>query len=110
MAELIRYMDTSPLSEVPVACPPQYELKKDNKERIIMKKLKRILALIGVILLAALYVSTLVFALMDSPAAGGMFRASVAATILVPVLLYAYIMIARLLKERRQDEDDHSDA
>ena len=75
-----------------------------------MKKLKSILALIGDILLAALYVSTLVFALMDSPAAGGMFRASVAATILVPVLLYAYIMIARLLKERRQDEDDHSDA
>ena len=70
-----------------------------------MKKLKRILALIGVILLAALYVSTLVFALMDSPAAGGMFRASVAATILVPVLLYAYILVARLLKGRGSEPD-----
>lgn len=74
-----------------------------------MEKIKRILALIGVILLAALYVSTLVFALMDSPAADGLLRASIAATILVPVLLYAYIMITRLLKNRREDQDDHSD-
>lgn len=74
-----------------------------------MEKIKRVLALIGVILLAALYVSTLVFALMDSPAADGLLRASIAATILVPVLLYAYIMIARLLKDRREDQDDHSD-
>ena len=65
-----------------------------------MKKIKRILALIGVVLLVCLYGSTLVFALMDSPAADGLLRASIAATILIPVLLYAYILIARLLKKR----------
>lgn len=74
-----------------------------------MKKIKRILALIGVVLLICLYGSTLVFALMDSLAADGLLRASIAATILIPVLLYAYILIARLLKKRRDDQNDHSD-
>ncbi len=75
-----------------------------------MKKIKQILALIGVVLLVCMYAATLIFALIDSPAASGLFRASVAATILVPVLLYAFILVARLLKDHNYDQkDDHSD-
>lgn len=75
-----------------------------------MKKIKQILALIGVVLLVCMYAATLIFALIDSPAASGLFRASVAATILVPVLLYAFILVARLLKNHNYDQkDDHSD-
>ena len=70
-----------------------------------MKKTKRILALAGVLLLIALYASTLIFSLMDSPAASRLLAASVAATILVPVLLYGYILIARLLKDRGRDDN-----
>nr|WP_294490451.1 hypothetical protein [uncultured Mediterraneibacter sp.] len=73
-----------------------------------MNKLKRILALSGALLLACMYLATLVFALIDSPAATGFFRASIAATILIPVLLYAYILVARLLKNR--SENDPGDA
>ena len=62
-------------------------------------KAKRILALIGAILLALLYVSTLIFALMKSPRWYGLFKASVGATILVPVLIFAYTLIYRLLKK-----------
>lgn len=63
-----------------------------------MKKAKRILALTGAVLLVCMYACTLIFALMGSPASAGLFRASVAATILIPVLLYAYILVARVLK------------
>lgn len=63
---------------------------------------KRILAVIGVILLILLYVSTLIFALMKSPHWYDFFRASVGATILVPVLLFAYSLIYRLLKKDRE--------
>ena len=42
---------------------------------------------------------------MDSPSASGLFRASVAATILVPVLLYGYILVARLLGSRHDDDN-----
>ena len=50
-----------------------------------MSKTKRILALLGVILLAALYLSTLFFAIFDSPNTMWLFKASIAATILLPV-------------------------
>ena len=68
-----------------------------------MKKAKRILALAGAVLLVCMYACTLIFALMGSPASTGLFKASVAATILVPVLLYAYILVARLLKGSGSD-------
>lgn len=75
-----------------------------------MNKLKRILALIGAILLICMYAATLVFALIDSPTADSLLKASIAATILIPVLLYAFILIARLLKDRGNDQDrDRSD-
>lgn len=41
---------------------------------------------------------------MDSPAASGLLKAAVAATILVPVLLYAFILVARLLNRNDGDE------
>ena len=75
-----------------------------------MNKLKRILALIGSILLICMYAATLVVALIDSPTADALLKASIAATILIPVLLYAFILIARLLKDRGNDQDrDRSD-
>ncbi len=74
-----------------------------------MNKLKRILALAGAVLLIGMYAATLVFALMDSPAASDLLKASIAATILIPVLLYAFILVTRLLKDHSgNDEDQHN--
>lgn len=64
-----------------------------------MKKTKRILAIAGVILLVALYASTLIFAFIDHTKSLGLLKASVALTIILPVLLYAYTLIYRLLKK-----------
>ena len=75
-----------------------------------MKNTKRILALAGAILLICMYISTLLFAVMDSPSADGLLRASVAATILIPVLLYAYLLVARLLKRRSDDPTQKDDS
>ena len=66
-----------------------------------MKKLQRILAILGVVLLLALYASTMIFALSGSENSIGWFKA-IAATIIVPVLLYAYMMIYRYLKNRNK--------
>lgn len=63
-----------------------------------MKQPKRILALLGAVLLAGMYVCTLVFALVKSEAAETLFRASLGCTILVPVLLYAFLLAARILR------------
>lgn len=67
-----------------------------------MKKIQRILALAGVILLLLMYGATMVFALSDSSSSEGWFKASVFCTIAVPVVLYAYILIYRYLKNRNQ--------
>ena len=53
-------------------------------------------------LLLALYASTMIFALSGSENSIGWFKASIAATIIVPVLLYAYMMIYRYLKNRNK--------
>lgn len=67
-----------------------------------MKKYKRSLALLGAVLLILLYVSTFLFALFDHSASLGLLKASIACTILLPVLLYAYTLV---YKASRKDED-----
>ncbi len=66
-----------------------------------MEKWKRIAALGGVFLLLGLYLATFIFSLMGSEHAQMMFRACVAGTILIPVVLYAMMMVAKYLKNRK---------
>lgn len=70
-----------------------------------MKKMKRFLALFGAILLFALYGSTLFFAFTDHSAAMGMLKASIACTIIIPVLLYAYTLVYKNVKGSHKDEE-----
>ena len=69
-----------------------------------MKKVKRILAIIGIVLLVSLYVITIVLALTDDPNTMNAFRASVYCTFLVPVLIWAYTFIYKLLKNNYGDK------
>ncbi len=62
--------------------------------------MKRVLAMIGAILLVLMYAMTLIAALSSSESYWNLLMASAACTIIVPVLLYAYGLIYRLLKER----------
>lgn len=68
-----------------------------------MRKSYRFLALAGVILLILLYVSTLIFAFMDSSIASDLLMASVAATIIIPVLLYGFTLFIKLSKNESND-------
>ena len=66
-----------------------------------MEKGKRILAIIGIILLVALYGLTLFAAFFDNTDTMRYLTASIAATVVLPVLLWVYKMIYRLLRDRR---------
>lgn len=68
--------------------------------------LKRFGALIGVFLLVSMYLTTLLLAIFGSPDTLNMFKASIFATVLIPVLLYAYIMIYRFLSGMNDGSDD----
>ena len=73
-----------------------------------MKKTIRILALLGAVLLILMYAGTLFFAFTDHTQAQGFLKASIACTILVPVLLYAFILIYRLVHQN-DSSDKESD-
>lgn len=71
-----------------------------------MKKMKRILALTGVVLLAGMYLVVLVLGLTASPATQDALMAAIACTIIIPCLLYGMMLITRVLDHRKQQEDE----
>ncbi len=66
-----------------------------------MKKTKQVLAIVGIVLLAGMYVSAFVLAFQKSPQAQFFFRLAIGATILVPVLLYLILMVARMVRPQK---------
>lgn len=74
-----------------------------------MKKVKQILAILGVVLLLGLYVITLIMAVTDNTSTLSMLEASVVATILIPILMWAYSFIYRLLKKYYGSDKDENE-
>lgn len=70
-----------------------------------MQKAKKVLAIIGVIILVALYITTLVSAILATPATKDFFVASLLATIMIPILLYVYLLIYRLITGKTDNEE-----
>lgn len=63
---------------------------------------KRILALVGVILLVGMYASTLVFAFLQSPHSAALLKASIYCTIVVPVIIYMGTLIFKNSKNKKE--------
>lgn len=69
------------------------EQEKDNKRTKQKRTAKQIAALICVVLLIAMYIFTLVVALLDFPGADRLFAACLLMTIGLPILLWIFIWI-----------------
>ncbi|MCR5508023.1 MAG: hypothetical protein K6F34_04975 [Lachnospiraceae bacterium] len=61
--------------------------------------LRRVFSLIVAALLIGMYVLTLIFGLMQDPRTPGLLLGSIAATILVPVVLYGYQRLYRIIRK-----------
>lgn len=70
-----------------------------------MKKTRQILAIIGIILLVGMYVSTIICALSASENFMSMLMASLYASFVIPVLIWVYTFIYKLVKK---DDDSES--
>ena len=68
---------------------------------------RQIAAIAGIVLLVAMYVCTLIFSFLKSPLGDVLFKASLACTIIFPVLLYAFLLVA---KNRRPSKSPLIDA
>ncbi len=69
-----------------------------------MQKLRRITALVGAVALIALYVTTLVLALIGGENMMNVLMAAIVSTIILPVLLWAYQFVYKLLKRNYSEE------
>ena len=77
---------------------------------------KRIAAIIGIILLVGMYITTLVLAIMNNDLTQRFFTASIICTVVIPVLIWVYQWIYKLVKKDAEDartknyiKDDESD-
>ena len=61
-------------------------------------KIKRVVALLGVVILVGLYLITLILAFVDPTASKDWLKASIICTIIIPVFFYAYLLVYRNLK------------
>lgn len=71
-----------------------------------MKKIKQVVAIIMCVLLVGMYVASFVAAIFAKPQAHGLFMASVGMTIMIPLLLYAYTIIYRVIHPEVHKEDE----
>lgn len=71
-----------------------------------MKKIKQVVAIAMCVLLVGMYVASFVAAIFAKPQAHGLFMASVGMTIMIPLLLYAYTIIYRVIHPEVHKEDE----
>ena len=67
--------------------------------------MKRVFAIIAVILLGGLYVTALVLAIIDNPISTQLLKGTFLLTLAVPVLLYIYTWVFKKTKERRMNRE-----
>ncbi len=69
-----------------------------------MKNTKRILAGLGALLLFGLYLAALIFALIDHPLAGKLLMSSILGTVVIPCIIYGYLLFCKVTKNDDEDE------
>ena len=70
-----------------------------------MKKVKQILAILGIVLILGLNVFVVFAAGSASEDGMGMFGGAVVAMVMIPILLWIYLYIYKLLKKRQEDKE-----
>lgn len=81
-------------------------VRKGNKT---MTK-KRIAAIAALILIGGLYLASLIFAFLDSPFARSCLMAALFSTIVVPPVIYGYLVLMRRLGDSGPEEEGTREA
>ncbi len=74
-----------------------------------MKKTKQIFAILGIVLILGLNVFVLFAAGTASDDGMGLFGGAIVAMVMVPVLLWIYLYIYKMIKKRDEDEEIKKD-
>lgn len=79
------------------------EKKNDGSKKKITSR--QVVALAGVILLAALYLVTLIVAILDRDSSGRLFQACLVGTVSIPLLIWIYIWMYGKLRGKHTMAD-----
>ena len=71
-----------------------------------MKKVRQILAIIGIIILVGMYIATLVCALSGSKNFMSMLMASIYTSMVIPVLIWALTFLYKLFNKDNSDTNN----
>lgn len=71
-----------------------------------MDKVKRILAIIAIILLVGMYATTLIVAIFSEENLMFYLGLSIAMTLIVPILLFCGIEIAKQIKKKKEENNN----
>ena len=74
-----------------------------------MKNIKQILAIAGIVLILGLNVFLVFAAGTASDDGMGMFGGAVVAVVMVPILLWIYMYVFKLIKKRDEDKEIEKD-
>lgn len=69
-------------------------------------KAKRILAIIAILLLAGMYLLSLIFAIIDHPLKSSLMSASLYCTVIIPILLYVFLFITKLIRQNSESNEE----
>ncbi|MCI8751077.1 MAG: hypothetical protein HFH66_06910 [Lachnospiraceae bacterium] len=74
-----------------------------------MDKLRRIFAAAGAVVLLGMYLLTFISAILATPATHALFLGSLSATIIIPIFLYAYTLIYKMVYKKKDEYKEEAD-
>lgn len=74
-----------------------------------MKNIKQILAILGIVLILGLNLFLVFAAGTASEDSMGMFGGAVVAVVMIPILLWIYMYVFKLIKKRNEDKEIEKD-
>lgn len=70
-----------------------------------MKKVQRILAILVIVIIVALYLTAFIASFFAKPQAGTLFNIAITGTVFFPLLVYVYMWTGKWLKGRGVDKE-----
>jgi Na+/melibiose symporter-like transporter len=70
-----------------------------------MSKVKRVAAIIAIILIASLYLISFISAIFAKENAYGLFMASIFCTVVIPIMMYLFIWVYKMVHKKDETEE-----
>ena len=71
-----------------------------------MKNFKKIVCILGVVILVGIYILALISAIFNKEGSNGLFMAAIYSTVVIPAFMYAILLLHKVLSKRNNNDDE----